>query len=172
MQLIANLISTLLTTKNLSAGTIKTTQGVNEVISGVSKALDNAESVEDKKDQQSYFAKAETDLWNLLSKHMIPVWRKENKLGAGLSREFSPTFAMSILYREPKILITETERIKNSKDKLDAGLSTLDRELKSLNPDMSDAQIEQLKNDIVLEQTDKLNAQTDAINREEIQIED
>lgn len=171
LQLIANLISTLLTTKNLAAGTIKTTQGINETISGISKALDNAESVEDKKDQQSYFMKAEADLWDLLANYMIPVWRKLNKLAPEYNKEFSPAFAMSVLYREPKVLISEKERIENAKAKLEAGLSTLERELANLNPDMSDNQIQKLKEEILAEQNDKMNAQVEAINGEELEPE-
>ena len=172
LNLITNLVSILLTTKNLSAGTIKTTQQVS-TISGISKALDNAESVEDKKDQQAYFIKAEKDLWELLSKNLIPVWRKQNRLAPALNKEFSQNFELSIIYREPKVFISEKERIENAKMKLDAGLTTLRRELISLNPDMSEAQIDRLAQEILEEQENKLYRQVEELNEEvESEIQD
>jgi len=165
LQLIANIMSMLLTTKNLSAKTIATTQSVEDLISGISKALDNAESVEDKADQQAYFFKAENDLWTKLSEYMIPYWRETNQLVPELDSDFSDAFSVNISFQEPKILLSQKEKVENSKQMLDVGLTTLKRELKKHYPDYNDTAIDELYEEILREKGEFLAVQTEVATR-------
>lgn len=150
ISIVENLISYLLSTKNLSTASIigKST----DVVSGVSKMLDSAESIEDKKDQQAYFENAEKDRFNLLANYLFPYWIQNNLLNEmyqGLS--FTKDFKLNILFREPKPFITDMDKIAMSKARLDAGLTTKKRELKILYPHMSDDELFDLYNDILKE---------------------
>ena len=151
IELCTNILSTLLTTKNLSAGTIKTTQSVGEAVSGISKMLDQSESVEDKKDQQGLFTKAEKETWILLSENLIPVWRKKNLLAQEFNKEFSQSLDLFITFPEPKAFISEKERLENAAFRLEKGFSTYGRELAVIYPNMREDQIEELKIEIFKE---------------------
>lgn len=148
ISMVQTLVAMLLSTKNLSVNTVQANLDASNVASGISKMIDNAESVEDKKDQQEYFRKAEDDMWELLSKYLVPFWRNNNLLKPELNKEFSAQFEVDVYFVEPKVLITEQEQIDISKARLDAGFSTLKMELENLYPQLNEEQIEELIIDI------------------------
>lgn len=168
IQLVTNILSILLTTKNLSAGTIKSTINVNDVLSGISKMLDNAENVEDKKDQQAFFYAAERDMWNKLARFMLPYWRSVGMLNEKVNREFSSVFEVSVTFREPKVMISEQEALEISSKKLDLKLTTRKIELQKLYPDYTEDEIDKLLVDIDKENSSTINE----INGEENVIEE
>jgi hypothetical protein len=153
------LIAMLLTTKNLSTSAIKGKLDAANAASGIAKALDSAESQEDKKDQQSFFFYAEKELWDKLAHIMMPYWRENEDLA--VEGQFSESFDLSILFREPKVIISERDQIEISKLKLEAGLTTLKRELQVLNPEFTDEEIEQLMQDIREEKDAAMNVDLD-----------
>jgi hypothetical protein len=148
-----------MSTKNLSAGSIKVNLDSQDPASGISKMLDNAESIEDKKDQQTYFYHAEQEFWTLLSKNLIPYWTKQNSLKADLVGSFSQDFAVSVLFQEPKVMVTDREKVELSKMRLEAGLSTLENELKYLNPQMDQEEIDNLMADLEKEKANSMTMQ-------------
>lgn len=150
------LIAILLSTKNLSNSAISGTLQASNVASGVSKALDSAESQEDKKDQQGYFYKVERQLWQKISKFMIPYWRQHGKIEPNFNREFSSSFEVNTIFRAPKVILSEREQIELSQLKIQAGLSTLQRELKYLYPDFDDHEIKDLLVEIMNEKLSKM----------------
>ncbi len=129
------LVATLLTTKNLSTSTISGQLTTSSLSSGVALALDSAESMEDQKDQQGYFYKAERQLWDLIANYMIPYWRLNNLLAPKYNREFSNAFELTIIFREPRTILSEKDQIEISKMRIDNGFSTLTRELQVMYPD-------------------------------------
>lgn len=143
--LITNLISMLLSTKNLKADTISSTVTVQNFQSGIAKMLDSAVSVEDRRDQQAYFLNAEKDLWNKIAYHMVPYWRSNNMLSPEFNREFSPVFEPQIIFREPKVLITDKEKIELAKLKVDSGFATIDMVLPEIYPEMSTEELEDVE---------------------------
>jgi hypothetical protein len=153
--LIKTLVAVLLTTKNLSVGALKMNLDSSDVASGISKMIDSADSVEDKTDQQSFFEKAEKDLWNLLAFHLIPYWRQNGMLKDELNKEFSKAFEMDIFFMEPKVMISEMEQIELSKARYDAGFSTMDYELSQIYPQLTAEQREELAAAIELEKQGK-----------------
>lgn len=144
ISMVQTLVALLLSTKSLAVSTVQTQLNAGNAASGIAKMLDNAESVEDKKDQQEYFEKAEKELWKLLRDNLIPAWRTQNKLDADLNKQFSPNFDVDVFFMEPKVMITESEQIDISKKRLDAGFSTLEMELKAIYPQKSNEQILEL----------------------------
>ena len=149
LSLIESIVSYLLSSKGLQTDTVQGKMTVENVASGIAKAIDNSELVTQTKNKQTNFANFERDLWeNRLAKHMIPAWRRSGKLNPKYNLEFSPTFELSIFYKEPRVTMSEKEKIEVSKAKLDAGFSTLNRELKSLYPEYSEDQIADLEQEI------------------------
>lgn len=163
---VESLLAMLLTTKNLSTATVSSKLTSDNAASGIAKMLDQAESVEDKRDQQQYFYKAEQDTWNLISKYLIPVWRKAGKLSSEYNQEFSSSFKVSVKFQEPKVMITEREQIEISALRIKEGFSTQKRELAILYPQMTSEEIDVLEDEIEEEQTEKQQAPIDEINGE------
>lgn len=169
---IESVLDMLLVTNNLSSTGFKGQMSAGSPASGIAKALDEAQSTEDKKDQQEYFLNAEQDLWNLLAWSMIPVWRKNRALAPELNREFSSAFEITVTLREPKITVSEQEQIKISTDKLNASLSTLNRELSALNPGMDKEEVDELEEEIYEEKANKQRAQIEAMMPEGEQMQE
>ena len=149
VMLIKTILAMLLSTKNLSTTTVRSDIDASDVASGISKMLDSAESIEDKKDQQAYFNKAEYDLWTMLSNYLVPVWRKQNKLAPKYNMEFSRDMEVSIGFQEPKVMVTDREKVELAKMRLDADLSTLEQELTYIYPQKNAEQIEILLEEIL-----------------------
>lgn len=172
------LVATLLSTKNLSSSAIQGQLSAVNPASGVAKALDSAESQEDKKDQQSFFNKAEKELWEKLSKNMIPVWRRQNLLAPEINREFSSEFDVSVIFREPQVIVSENESIDIANKKVDGGWSTHKRELQRMNPELDEQAIEELMFEIQEEkqkrlafEVSKMEAERDINEGEDIEVE-
>lgn len=145
------LVGLLLTTKNLQSGAITDGISSQNAASGIAKVLDSAESVEDKKDQQAYFYRAEQNLFKKLIV-LMRYWKETKQLNKDYDIELPEDFRVNITYREPRALMTEEETIKNSKTKIDAKLTTIKRELQNLNPDLDDDAIGELYKEILEEQ--------------------
>jgi hypothetical protein len=162
LRLVEFLLATLLSTKNLSVGSIAGKLEAKSFASGVAKMLDQAESIEDREDQQDFFVRAEKELWDKLAFNMIPYWRRNKMLSGELNRDFSQAFELGIIFPEPKILMTQKEKLELSRLKLQGEIkfSTLKRELAVLYPNMTQEEIEQLLIEIKEEAPDpveKLN---------------
>jgi hypothetical protein len=170
--LVKTLVAMLLTTKNLSVGAVKMNLDSSDVASGISKLIDGAESVEDRKDQQAFFEQAEAELWELLSKYMIPFWRANNMIKPELNKEFSPTFEVSVFFREPKVMLSEMEQIEISKARLDNGFSTLQRELEILYPQMTREEVVKLRLEIEASKAIKEQEMIEEIDQTEDVIEE
>lgn len=151
IKLVESILNMFLSSKGLTTGTISTGLNSTNAVSGVSKMLDNAESVEDKKDQQELFLKDENEFWNVLANKIIPYWRRNQMLSAEMNRQFSKRFKVAVVFKEPKVLLTEKERVEMAILKLNNKLTSMKRELMNLNPDFTDDQIEDLIEEILEE---------------------
>ena len=146
------LVSLLLTTKNLQAGSIGDSTTAQNAASGIAKMIDSSESVEDKKDQQAYFYKAERNLFKKLA-ILMKYWKETAQLHEDYDFELPEDFTVSVTFQEPRALMTEKEQIENSKMKIEAKLTTIKRELRKLNPDMEDDELDVLYKEIIEEST-------------------
>jgi hypothetical protein len=161
------LISFILTTKNLSSTSMSGALESANPSSGVAKALDSAESQEDKQDQQAFFRKAETEMWMKLRDNLIPTWRRQRLLSPDCNKEFSKQFEVNIQYQEPKIVISEREQIEISKLRIDAGLTTKRRELQKMHPDLDELDIDELLKEIEEEKSNANISMIEDVNRGE-----
>ena len=84
-------------------------------------------------------------------------------LKADCNFEFSNEFEVDVKFQEPKVSINEKEQIELSKSKIDAGLSTVRRELQVLNPNVKD--IDALIKEIEEEKSNKNKSMVDDVER-------
>jgi len=161
LRLIEALTSMLLSSRNLSTKSISNQLSVDNIQSGVSKAIDQSEVLEERKGQQDVFLQYEQVFWDKLAFNMIPVWRQQGLLSPELNKEFSEAFEVILTLREPQVMLSEMERIDIESKKLLEGLTTLRRSLQVLNPDMGEEEIDALILEI---EEDKANKVQPIIN--------
>ncbi len=172
LRMVEAVLAFLLSTKSLSAGSIQGKLTTQNAASGISKMLDESESMEDREDQQQYFIDAEKDIWNKLSKNMIPYWRKNKMLSGDFNDEFSPDFEISIHFPEVRIIKSEKEQLEDAKFRIESGFSTRKREIKKMNPHMSEDEIEALIDEINEEKQENFNRIKDEMIDDEDDDED
>ena len=141
------LLDAWLSTNNLS-NNYSGSFGVGSAVSGVSKMLDQAESIEDKKDQQGMFFQLEAEIWDKLKENFMPYWRATNELEPDLNREFSSDFEVYLSFKEPQAFVSEKDRVDIAKAKLDSKLSSRMEEIQKLNPDYDEEMIYKLIEEI------------------------
>jgi hypothetical protein len=163
---VSYLMDLLLSTNNLKSGGIIGQSSVANAVSGVSKMLDNAESIEDKKDQQQIFYKMEDDFWDLLVKYMWPYWLENNLLEKDLAVQFPKDMEVLVDFVEPSSVVSESESVDVAVKKMNAGLSTQKLELNKLYPNFSEEKIMELQSEILKEQDDKSESTVNKLNKE------
>lgn len=142
ISLIEFVVNMMLSAKGLSTGTLNGRTSARDVVSGVSKMLDSADIIEDKKDQQDLFLVDETDIWEKLALYMIPYWRVRRMLNTRFDREFSPSFLVAIIFKDPKAMISQTERVDIAVKELGAALTTRKKYLQEKYPDWTENMID------------------------------
>lgn len=142
INLIEATINLMLSSKGLSAGTLSTGQSAKDTVSGVSKMLDNASVVEDKKDQQELFIVDENEMWEIFAFRMIPFWRSKRLLNFKFNREFSANFIVATVFREPRPLMSEKEKTELNISKMKAGIKTRKSVVQEDNPDWTETMVE------------------------------
>ena len=166
LKLIEAQISYLLSTRGLKTSSISGQFTTTTAESGISKAIDNSSLIEDKKNDQQIFLEAEEEMWdkiNLLNK----AWRMQGLLKGDYSKEFSATFKARVILSEPKVVMSESEQVDISIKRLEAGLSTLKMELKQLYPSLTDAEIDELEEQIKEESASDVEALNNQFNDED-----
>lgn len=153
LKMVEATLNMFLSSKGLSGSTISLGTNAQDVVSGVSKALDSAEVIEGKKDQQDELLDDEVLTWDKI-KTLVPYWRRNQMLTADLNKEFSKTFRVSIAFKDPKPMITEKEAIEISDMKIKKRFSTYRRELSVIYPDYNSDQIDDLIAEIIAEQAE------------------
>lgn len=144
LKTIESMLSMLLSSRNLSVKTIANTISVDNIASGVSKAIDQSEVLEDRKKQHDSFMRFEEELWDKLAFKMMPYWRSVGELNEKVNYEFSPDFSVNIILKEPTVQLSESEKVDIVIKKLDAGLINQRMAMQELNPDLTDDEIEKI----------------------------
>ena len=153
-------VALLLTSNNLStAGVASQLGGGVAFQSGVAIMLDKAESIEDVKDQRQVFLDKEVKFWTVMY-----AWMKQLKVSGELESRLDiiktdKVPEMSLIFGEPQVIQTESERIATIKSKKDLGLSTQLDLLGDLYPDLSEEQLKAKLKEILEE---KMQAVLDA----------
>jgi hypothetical protein len=141
-------LNLFLSSLGLSGGTLSLGTSASDVVSGVSKILDNAEVIEGKKDQQDDMLDDENMTWDKI-KQLIPYWRRNQMLMDDINREFSKLFRVSVSFKEPKPMLSDKDALDMTDKKIKMKMTTWTRELKAMYPDYTDQQVEDLKQEIL-----------------------
>ena len=116
--------------------------------SDIAKIVDEMDTFEDRQKQVQYFKKAEEELWSLVSKNMHPYWRSQGMIDTNL--DFSPNVEIRVEFPEQLPLTDRSKLIDDAIKELDKALTTKERAIKMINPDMGMTEIQEL-----IEQIDK-----------------
>lgn len=152
LSFIESLVALLLTTKNLSVGTVTGQLQADQAASGVAKLIDRAETTEDRQDQISFFKQAEREYWFKFAHNVLPVWIQENRIRPEYAVNFSEDFFLSINFPEPRAYLGEKERLEIEIAKLNMGLTSKKKAMENLNPDATEEEVDALMMEIEEEQ--------------------
>jgi len=158
LRLVESLLGMLLTTKNLSVGSVTGEVTAQQAASGVAKVLDSAESTEDKEIQTLYFKRAEKELWTKLAHFMIPVWLDNGMLEPEFAGRFSDEFQLSINFPDQRPAITEKDRLDIEVTKLKNNLTTHFLAVQEINPEYTSDEVTQVLDEIKKEKMDIFEA--------------
>lgn len=135
---VSSLIALWFQTKNIKAGSIDTLN-VNNASSGIAKAIDEADTSEDRTVQTKYFKKAEEDFYSLIVNNMHPVWSADKSFGA--KQAFDPGTEVIVTFPEQKPLVDSSQVQKDSIELMKAGLISKEKALSQIYPDASSEEI-------------------------------
>jgi hypothetical protein len=156
LAMVEQLVGLLLTTKNLSVGDVTGQMRSRDVVSGVSKMLDSAETTEDRKDQQAFFSNAEKDLWQKFAHNILPIWVDQGRVAPRFAGSFSPEFELSIRFADPRPFIGDRERVELEEKKLNNDFTTREMALRVIHPELDSEQIFQLQETIGKEKKERV----------------
>lgn len=140
LTLVKSLMALWMQSRNIKPGAMGDLT-IENAASGIAKIVDEMDTSEDRQKQVSYFKQAETELWELVIKHMHPVWKNTpGYLGPKL--EFSPDAAVEITFAEQRPIVDSSKAIADQKALMDLGLQTKKGALMELYPDWTEEQIE------------------------------
>jgi hypothetical protein len=141
LNLIASQLAFWLNSLGLKSGAVGDINGTN-FASGIAKMIDEADTVQDRKEQVPYFEAAEQQLWDLVLKKMHPYWAANNLIENNTI--FSPTTKITISYPEQIPMTKRKELVDEQVVELNNKLTTRDRSIKRINPEMTDEQVKAL----------------------------
>lgn len=150
LNLIQSELALWLNSKGIRPGAIGQLQG-DSFASGISKMIDEMDTFEDRKEQVAVFKEAEAQLWDLVLNYMHPVWVKADLLENKTIFTASATVDTDFLEQKPNV--SRTELISQIKEEMAAGFMTRFDAIKTLNPQMSDKEIEEYIIEIDTERT-------------------
>lgn len=150
MQFIQSELSFWLNTKNIRPGAIGS-MNADQTSSGISKIIDEMDTSEDRQKQVHYYKKAEAQLWELITKKLHPYWTEQKLINTNL--KFSPNVEILVEFQEQVPLSTRSEILKDAVIELDKSLTSKQRAIKAINPDMTEEDIKALIEEIKEERT-------------------
>lgn len=109
--------------------------------SGISKMIDEMDITESRNKQVEYFTDAEEELWSLIFNHMHPVWA-----AAGVVDERSMLSAgaeVIVHFPEQLPMVNRGELVKTLHEEVAAGFTTRRQAIRKLNPEFTDAQLDE-----------------------------
>jgi hypothetical protein len=138
MNLIHTELSLWMNTKNIRPGSVGALKAEN-MTSGISKAIDEMDTSEDRQKQVPYFKQAEREFWDLVINHLHPNWMGSD--GFELNMAFSPGAKVETQFAEQRPIVDESKLLDDVIKKIEASLETPEGALKTLYPDWTDAQV-------------------------------
>jgi hypothetical protein len=145
LMLLQSQLSVWLSTKNIRPASVGELT-VENFASGVSKMIDEGDTVEERKRQVELFKNVEEKLWDLIINNMQPVWIRsgmvENRAMFPLGSKVETDFPMQIAFT------TRGQVVSDLKNEVDAKFLTRRMAIKRLNPSWNDSQIDELMAEI------------------------
>lgn len=130
-----------LNSRGIRAGSVGSVSTEN-MSSGISKIIDEMDAAEDRKEQVGFFTKAEKELWDLIFRHMHPVWVQ---YGMVENRALlSPNAKIMTNFSEQLPLLNRGDFVEDLEAEMRAGFISRRRAIKKLNPRMSESEIDEL----------------------------
>lgn len=143
--LVASEFSLWLNTRGIKPGTIGTLNRDN-FASGVSKMIDEMDISEHRQKQVTIYKNVEANFWELLLKDLHPFWVANGMIE---NRQlFSPSAQVETNFAPQVPMMRRGEMIKELLEEVRAGFTTVRRAIKSLNPQMSEEEIDELIREI------------------------
>lgn len=145
LQLIQSEMVFWLETRGIKAGSIGNIDGQN-LASGLSKIIDEVDTSEERRKQVDFFVNAEAEFWDLLLQKMHPYWVSKGMIENRAI--FSSTAKVVTKFQEQVPMTRRGELVTALKEEVDARFTSRERAIKMLNPEMTEAQIEELLEEI------------------------
>jgi hypothetical protein len=141
IRLIVTQLSMWLNSRGIKPGSIGDLT-VDNAASGISKMIDEMDTTEDRRRQVQTFQPAETELFNLILKNMMPVWSANGAIES--NAVFTESAYVETTFGDQMPLVSRTTLIDEQQKEVAAGFTTRKRSIKRLNPIMSDEEIDAL----------------------------
>ena len=130
-----------LNTKGIKPGSIGNLT-MESFASGISKMIDEMDTIQVRKRHVSQYTVAEDDLWNKVFNFIHPFWVSQ---GLVENTHIMSVDARVVTNFQPEIPLQDRgQLVSDLKAEVDAGFTTIRRAIKALNPHFSDQDIEQL----------------------------
>ena len=148
LNLVASQLAFWLNSRGIRPGSIGEITAVN-FQSGISKLVDEMDTSEDRSVQVDYFERGENQLWELIFEHMHPVWKAEKAIEN--QADWKASAYVETVFGDQLPPLRRGEVVADITAELTAGLTTKKRALKRLNPELTEAQIDELMVEIAAE---------------------
>lgn len=148
-----------LNSRNIRPGTMSARGGTvntENFSSGISKAIDEMDTSEDRQKQVPYFIEAEAALWDLIINRLHPIWMRDNRFEMPVA--FSKSVDVRTEFAEQRPMIDPTAVITNGVLKLTNALATRKMVLQEIYPDSTPEQIDEMLVQIDTERVAMLTA--------------
>lgn len=145
LNLVASQLAFWLNSRGIRPGAIGEITATN-FQSGISKMIDEMDTSEDRAVQVDFFSAAEAQLWELVFQHMHPVWKAEKLIET--QADWKSSAYVKVTFPDQLPPLRRGEVIVEVTNELAAGLTTKERAIKRLNPDMTEAEVDELMQEV------------------------
>jgi hypothetical protein len=130
-----------LNSRNIRPGSVGDLNAEN-VSSGISKIVDESDTVEDRQAQIPFFINAEAQLFDLIINHLHPYWKATGQIDQSL--DWSQGVTVQTLFPEQYPLVRRSEIVDVAIKELNSGLITKKLAVQRLNPEMTEEEVDKL----------------------------
>jgi hypothetical protein len=145
MELIQAEMGLWLQTKGIKPGSVGQLTEQN-FASGISKMIDEMDTSEERQKQVSIYQDVESEMWNLITRHLHPMWRSQNLVDQSL--DFSSGVVVETRFHEQLPMLNRGDIVRDLKAEIDAGFITRKQAIQRLNPRLTMADVENMMEDI------------------------
>lgn len=151
LTVIQSQIALWLNSKGIRPGSVGTLDK-DSFASGISKMIDEMDTFELRKELVGHAQGMEKDFWNLIINNLHPAWAESGLLldddGKPETRKFSPGVRVVVNFAEQVPLSNRGQVVDTLEKEVKAGFTTRKRAIMTLNPNMTDTEVESLIDEI------------------------